>query len=97
MLSLMGLEPKADWEIHIAGWFGAPPSAEATPLGPEFAKIPGDKVQCFYGEQEQAPGCLDLTDKRTELVKMPGAHHFGHAYDEIAADIVDGLRRRGAR
>ncbi len=95
-LSLMGLERKADWEIRVAGWFGAALSDEATPLAPEFARIPGSLVQCFYGAEEHEPGCLALTDPSTEIIKTPGAHHFGYAYDQMAADIVDGLRRRGA-
>jgi type IV secretory pathway VirJ component len=96
LLSLMGLEPKAEWEIRVVGWFGARPSDEATLLAPEFARIPGSLVQCFYGAEEQEPGCLTLTDPRTEIIQTPGAHHFGHAYDEIATAIVEGLRRRRA-
>jgi len=96
LISLMGLEPKADWEIRMVGWFGAAPSADATPLAPELAKIPGDKVQCFYGVDEKPPGCLDLTDPKMEIVKMPGDHHFDHRYDEIAERIYDALKRRAA-
>ena len=96
LISLMGLEPKADWEIRMIGWFGAAPSADATPLAPELAKIPGDKVQCFYGVDEKPPGCLDLTDPKMEIVKMPGDHHFDHRYDEIARRIFDALSRRAA-
>ena len=59
---------KADWEIRVAGWFGAQPSETATPLAPEFAKIPGELIQCYYGVEEKDPGCLGLADKRTELI-----------------------------
>ena len=55
MISLLGLEPKADWEIRVAGWFGAQPSETATPLAPEFAKIPGELIQCYYGVEEKEP------------------------------------------
>ena len=96
MISLLGLEPKADWEIRVAGWFGAQPSETATPLAPEFAKIPGELIQCYYGVEEKEPGCLGLADKRTELIQTPGAHHFGGDYDAIAKDILDGLRKRSA-
>ena len=87
MISLLGLEPKADWEIRVAGWFGAPPSETATPLAPEFAKIPGGLIQCYYGVEEKDSACLGLADKRTELIQTPGAHHFGGDYDAIARDI----------
>ena len=96
MISLLGVEPKADWEIRVAGWFGAQPSETATPLAPEFAKIPGELIQCYYGVEEKDPGCVDLADKRSELIQTPGAHHFGGDYDAIAKDILDGLRRRSA-
>jgi type IV secretory pathway VirJ component len=96
MISLLGLEPKADWEIRVAGWFGAPLSESATPLAPEFAKIPGELIQCCYGDEEKDSGCPDLADKRSELIRTPGAHHFARDYDSIAKDILDGLRRRSA-
>ena len=45
MISLLGLEPEADWEIRMVGWLGAAPSAQsATPLAPEFAKIPPELI-----------------------------------------------------
>ena len=69
MISLLGLEPKADWEIRVAGWFGAQPSETATPLAPEFARIPGELIQCYYGVEKD--GCLGLTDKRAELIQRP--------------------------
>ncbi len=96
MISLLGLEPKADWEIRMAGWFGAPPSATATPLAPEFAKISPRLIQCFFGVEEKDSACHALAGSGAELVETPGEHHFGHDYDAIAKDIVDGLRRRGA-
>ena len=96
MISLLGLEPKADWEIRVAGWFGAQPGETATPLAPEFDKIPGELIQCYYGVEEKDPGCLGLAGKRTELIQTPGVHHFGGDYDAIAKDILDGVRRRSA-
>lgn len=96
MISLLGLEPKADWEIRMVGWFGAPPSESATPLAPEFAKISPGLIQCFYGVEEKDSACHALAGTGAELVETPGEHHFGHDYDAIAKDIVDGLRRRGA-
>jgi type IV secretory pathway VirJ component len=96
MISLLGLEPKADWEIRIAGWFGAPPSASATPLAPEFAKISPSLIQCIYGVEEKDPACLALAGSGAELIETPGEHHFGHDYVALANDLIKGLRRRGA-
>jgi type IV secretory pathway VirJ component len=96
MISLLGLETKADWQIRIAGWFGAPPSAAATPLAPEFAKISPGLIQCIYGVEEKDPACLSLASSGAELIETPGEHHFGHDYPALAKDLIDGLRRRGA-
>ncbi len=96
MISLLGLEPKADWEIRMVGWFGAAPSESATPLAPEFAKISPELIQCFYGVKETDSACRALAGTGVELVETPGEHHFGYDYDAIAQRIVDGLRRRGA-
>jgi type IV secretory pathway VirJ component len=84
------LRPGSPREASLHPWRRAPP------LGPEFAKIPGSLIQGFYGAEEEAPGCLDLKDKQTDIVRAPGAHHFGHDYDAIAEDILQGLRRRAA-
>jgi type IV secretory pathway VirJ component len=94
MISLLALESGADWEIRVAGWFGARPSKAATSVAPELARIPGPLVQCYYGVEETDSECIDLGDKGIELIRTPGAHHFGHEYDRIAKDIFDGLRRR---
>lgn len=96
MLALLGVEPKADWEIHMAGWLGAPPSAAATPIAPELAKIAPDLIQCFYGVEETGSACPALIGSGAEVVETPGDHHFGHDYAALAARILDGLRRRGA-
>jgi type IV secretory pathway VirJ component len=96
MISLMGLEPKADWEIRIAGWFGAPPSEAATPLAPEFAKISPGLIQCFYGVEEPDTDCRSLAGSGVELIETPGDHHFGYTYDEMTQRIIAGLRQRGA-
>jgi len=96
MVSLLGIEAKADWEIRVAGWFGAAPSEQATPLKPELANISGDLVQCYYDAEEKDSECLGLGDPRVELVKTRGAHHFGGDYAAIARDIVAALGRRGA-
>jgi len=94
MISLLALQAGADWEIRVAGWFGAQPSETATPVKPQIEKIPAGLVQCYHGVEETDSECIDLGDKGVELIQTPGGHHFDYQYDLIAKDIVDGLRRR---
>ncbi len=94
MLSLLSPEPAADWEIRIAGWLGAPPSAAATPLGPSIEKIPGNRIQCFYGSKDSGSYCPDLSQHGAEVIEKEGIHHFDGNYVLIAHQILDGFERR---
>ena len=57
MISLLSPGQAADWEIQVAGWFGAGPSSAATPLAPAVAELPGERVQCFYGDRDAENSC----------------------------------------
>lgn len=94
MVSLLSSEPAADWEIRVAGWLGAPPSAEATPLGPPIEKIPGKLIQCFYGSRDTGSYCPDLARHGAEVIEKEGIHHFDGNYVLIAHQILDGFERR---
>ncbi|WP_158806912.1 virulence factor family protein [Beijerinckia sp. L45] len=96
MVSLLGLESKADWEITVTGWLGAPPSDAAIPVAPALASMPAGLIQCFYGAEESESACPLLDADHVELVKTAGGHHFGHDYDSIAQTIMDGFQRRAA-
>lgn len=97
MVSLLGLESKADWEITVTGWLGAPPSDAAIPVAPALAAMPAGLIQCFYGSEETESACPTLDASHVELIKTAGGHHFGHDYDAIAQTIMDGFQRRAAR
>ncbi len=94
VMSLLGFADAADFEIHITGWLGMPPTAAALPVAPEMAKIPGRLVQCFYGADETDSDCQALAKSGATLVRTGGGHHFGHDYDAMAARILEGWRKR---
>jgi type IV secretory pathway VirJ component len=93
-LSLLGYSGKADFQIHVAGWFGAGPSKAARPAAPEFAQISLSKVQCFYGAGESDSACPTLAAGGAEVVKTEGGHHFDGDYAALAQRIADGLAQR---
>ncbi len=96
MLALLGFGTAADFEIRVTGWLGAAASAGALPVMPEMERIPGALVQCFYGEDEAADSaCPGLAGRGAEVVKTPGAHHFGGDYPALTQRILAGLGRRG--
>jgi type IV secretory pathway VirJ component len=94
MLSLLSPESAADWEIRVVGWLGAPPSAQATPLDPAVARIPGKLIQCFYGNKDAESYCPELVRHGAEVIEKDGTHHFDGNYVLMAHQILDGFERR---
>lgn len=94
LISLLGFEKAADFEIRLGGWFGLPPSSHALPEKPELATIPGRLVQCFYGAEETDTFCPALADTGVTLIRTQGGHHFGGHYDALEQRILGGWRRR---
>ena len=94
MMSLLGLESAADWEIRVFGWLGAPPSADATPVGPAIEGVPGALIQCFYGEEEKDSFCPALASRGAEVIRTKGKHHFDGDYAHLAQQILAGFKRR---
>ena len=95
-ISLLGFADRADFEITMTGWLGAPPSSDALPVAPELAHVPPGMIQCFYGADEEDSDCPSLA-KGAEIVKKPGGHHFDGDYAGLAQDILAGLQRRSGR
>ncbi len=92
MISLLGLEAKASFEIAITGWLGA--EAEGPDVLPELLRISPDLVQCFYGEDEDETLCRAPELARTEIIHTEGGHHFDGDYAGLAQRILDGAKRR---
>jgi type IV secretory pathway VirJ component len=95
-ISLLGFADRADFEISMTGWLGAPPSDKALPVTPEIARVPAGMLQCFHGSEESDNACAILP-KGVEQIELPGGHHFDGAYDELARRILAGLQRRSGR
>ena len=94
-LSLLGLATAADFEIRVAGWFGAGPGKDALPTEPALAPINPAMIQCFYGADEHDNACPFLLGK-AEIIRTAGGHHFDNDYDALARRILDGFRQRAA-
>lgn len=93
-ISLLGLEPRAVFQIHLSGWLGAAPPLEGPDVLPELRKIDLRLVQCFYGVEEEATLCRAPELAAAEIVQKPGGHHFDGDYETLAARILTGARRR---
>ncbi len=92
-LSLLGLAARADFEIRVAGWFGAASGKDAPATEPAVAPIDPAMIQCFYGAEEDNSACPLLLGK-AEVIRTAGGHHFDGDYGALARRILDGFRRR---
>jgi type IV secretory pathway VirJ component len=95
-VSLLGLEPRAPFEIEVRGWLQQAPSESAAPVRPELQRLDPALVQCFYGTDETESLCRDPALARSEVIRTSGGHHFDGNYVGLAERILEGARRRMA-
>jgi type IV secretory pathway VirJ component len=93
MISLLGFETSADFEIQVTGWLGGT-SPDALPTVPELAKLPPALVQCFMGREEEESACSQAKVMGMEMIETPGGHHFDGDYAALAERVRQGALRR---
>jgi type IV secretory pathway VirJ component len=92
LTALLGISNSAYFEFHVANWLGNPSGGLLT--GPELARWSGSPYVCIYGEEDGDSACAQLAGKDGIAVKLPGGHHFGGSYGELAAEIMRRLPKR---
>jgi len=100
-LTLLGLEPRAPFAFHVAGWLeqvgvAADPYRDALPVLPELLRIDPALVQCFEGKDEPDSLCRAPELAGVERITTSGGHHFDGDYPALARRILEGLERRAA-
>lgn len=93
-VSLLGLEPRAEFEVKLAGWFGGEPGTGAPPVLPEILRQHLALFQCFYGVEEADSLCRVPELAGAEIIRTSGGHHFGGDYAALAEQILAGAARR---
>jgi type IV secretory pathway VirJ component len=86
LTTLLGISDNAVFEFHVANWLGNPGGGLAT--APELRRWSGAPYLCLYGEDDGDSACAEVSGKEGVVVKMPGGHHFGGGYSDIAAEIL---------
>ncbi len=93
-VSLLGLEPRAEFQVKLSGWFGGQPGSGAPAVLPEILRQPLGLFQCFCGEQEEDTLCTAPALAGVEIIRTGGGHHFDGNYTALAQKILDGAERR---
>jgi len=92
-IALLGPGKRTQFEFHFSEWLGRADESTSLPVKPEVNKLRGRNILCFYGAGEKDSLCPDLEPDLAELIVMPGGHHFGGRYGEIADMILKAAAR----
>jgi len=91
LIALLGLAPNANFKFHLVDLITNHHRPDDLPTVPEVARLHDQHVLCFYGVEEKEAACRLLPASVATVVAMPGGHHFGGRYGEIATRILDAL------
>jgi type IV secretory pathway VirJ component len=89
LTTLLGISDNAVFEFHVASWLGEP--TKGLPTAPELERWSGSPYLCLYGQDDADSACKELTGHDGSALVMPGGHHFGGGYAEIAERILSRL------
>lgn len=89
LTALIGPGLNADFEFHVTNWINGSSGSDAVPLLPEFQKLKGMKVLCISSSTEQNESiCPRIGGQDVRRIILPGGHHFGGDYRNIAEIIL---------
>jgi type IV secretory pathway VirJ component len=94
LVSLLGLEARAPFQIEVEGWLGTASDEDAPQVMPELLKIDKSQIQCFYGAEEDDTICPDPQLVGADIVRTEGGHHFDGDYAALAQRIFDAAQQR---
>ncbi len=93
LIGLLGLSPRAEFEISIGAYLGTG-SGAADPAA-AAAALPLDRVICIAGEEEGADSaCSAAVFNAAERITTTGGHHFDGDYNALADRLVAAFARR---
>lgn len=94
LVVLLALSRQADFEIEVSGWLGQ--NSGESPLAPELARLPQNKIICVYGKEEKTEtACTDIANSQAYLLELPGGHHFDEDYPKLTRLILERYQKAG--
>lgn len=93
LIALLGPSSDAEFEFHLSDWVGGA-SQNALPTLPEIRRIKDKRVLCIYGDDEQDNVCSQIDSPHATAWSLPGGHHFGGDYQNIADRILSAVGSR---
>ncbi len=95
LVSLLAPSRTIEFEIHVTDWLGGGADDDDLPIPPEAARLPADKLQCIYADEDDADSlCTDPSVPPAVVVRRPGDHHFDGDYEALGAVVEEAILRR---
>jgi len=87
-ISLIGLEPKASFEIRVSGWLGQVTGTQ--PVLPQLDRLAAARVPvlCIRGQEEKDSLCASLTPAQAHVQLLPGGHHYNGDYAALVRSVL---------
>lgn len=90
---LVAAEPFTSFTFRPMDWVFTVHHADDVAVVPELDRLSWAPILCFYGEEETDTACRQSPVASRGAVPMPGGHHVGGAYREVAWRILQALPR----
>lgn len=86
-VALVSPEPAARMQARPEAW-PIPPAAWTFPIASAVARLRGLRVACLQGADDPHPGCASLPRGAATVIGLPGGHHYGGRYADLARAIL---------
>ena len=91
LLALLGPATSTQFQGLAADLLKVGQQTPVLPMRPELEKLRGLRILCLYGADETDTLCAGMDPRLAKCVRLPGGHHFGGSYREIADRILSEL------
>jgi type IV secretory pathway VirJ component len=92
LMAFLGPAHNANFKFHMIDLISNHSRKDDLMTVPEIEKLRGKRILCFYGADEKDSACRALGSSFATAYEMPGGHHFGKKYGEIATRILDAAK-----
>jgi type IV secretory pathway VirJ component len=85
---MMSPDPEADFEIHVADMLSLGSGSDKYKVLIELKKVAKSKVVCIFGAEEDSGDPALFKSAGSEVVLLPGAHHYDNNFSAITNEII---------
>ena len=94
LVALLGLEPRASFEFHVADIFTQVQRDDALPVLPELERLAGMRLLCVMGQGDRHSLCASLPPGLAQVEARPGGHRISGGEGKATADLLLSFRAR---